>query len=164
MTVSMETVAEPTAILERLPAEMLIGDRWQGALEGGRFVVEDPATEQSLALVSQMPGRRMRRSRSTRLRGAQEGWAATPPRWRRAACLFTDLDRAWRIADRLDTGMVGVNRGVVSNAAAPFGGTKHAGLGREGGPEGSEEYLETRYVLFAGSPVPTTATDVGATP
>jgi succinate-semialdehyde dehydrogenase/glutarate-semialdehyde dehydrogenase len=51
-----------------------------------------------------------------------------------------------RPAERLDTGMVGINQGVVSNPAAPFGGVKHSGFGREGGTEGIEEYLETRYV------------------
>ena len=48
--------------------------------------------------------------------------------------------------ERLDTGMVGINQGVVSNPAAPFGGVKASGFGREGGREGIEEYLETRYV------------------
>ena len=47
--------------------------------------------------------------------------------------------------ERLETGMVGINRGVVSNAAAPFGGMKASGLGREGGREGIDEYLETKY-------------------
>jgi succinate-semialdehyde dehydrogenase/glutarate-semialdehyde dehydrogenase len=57
-----------------------------------------------------------------------------------------DLTTALRLAEELDTGMVGLNRGVVSNPAAPFGGVKHSGFGREGGTEGIEEYLETRYV------------------
>ena len=63
------------------------------------------------------------------------------------AYAFTrDLDTALRLAERLDTGMVAVNQGVVSNPAAPFGGVKASGFGREGGREGIEEYLETRYV------------------
>jgi succinate-semialdehyde dehydrogenase/glutarate-semialdehyde dehydrogenase len=57
-----------------------------------------------------------------------------------------DLSTALQLAEELDTGMVGLNRGVVSNPAAPFGGVKHSGFGREGGTEGIEEYLETRYV------------------
>jgi succinate-semialdehyde dehydrogenase/glutarate-semialdehyde dehydrogenase len=57
-----------------------------------------------------------------------------------------DLSRALRVAEGLDTGMVGLNQGVVSNPAAPFGGVKHSGFGREGGVEGIEEYLETKYV------------------
>jgi succinate-semialdehyde dehydrogenase/glutarate-semialdehyde dehydrogenase len=50
------------------------------------------------------------------------------------------------VAERLETGMVGINQGIVSNPAAPFGGVKASGLGREGGFEGIEEYLETKYV------------------
>jgi succinate-semialdehyde dehydrogenase / glutarate-semialdehyde dehydrogenase len=60
-----------------------------------------------------------------------------------------DLERALRVADALETGMVGINRGVVSNAAAPFGGVKASGLGREGGAEGIGEYLETKYAAIA---------------
>ncbi|HEY5318121.1 MAG TPA: NAD-dependent succinate-semialdehyde dehydrogenase, partial [Solirubrobacteraceae bacterium] len=63
------------------------------------------------------------------------------------AYLFTsDLRRALRVSEALETGMVGLNQGIVSNAAAPFGGLKHSGFGREGGYEGIEEYLETKYV------------------
>jgi succinate-semialdehyde dehydrogenase/glutarate-semialdehyde dehydrogenase len=63
------------------------------------------------------------------------------------AYAFTrDLSRALRVAEELQTGMVGLNQGVVSNPAAPFGGVKHSGFGREGGTEGIEEYLETKYV------------------
>ena len=56
------------------------------------------------------------------------------------------LDRALRVSEALETGMVGLNRGVVSDPAAPFGGVKQSGLGREGGAEGIDEYLETTYV------------------
>ena len=63
------------------------------------------------------------------------------------AYVFTrDLKRALRVVERLETGMVGLNQGMVSNAAAPFGGIKQSGFGREGGSEGIEEYLETKYV------------------
>lgn len=58
-----------------------------------------------------------------------------------------DLARAQRLVETLQTGMMGLNTGLVSNAAAPFGGWKMSGLGREGGPEGIEEYLETKYTL-----------------
>ena len=58
-----------------------------------------------------------------------------------------DLARGMRLIDALQTGMVGLNTGVVSNAAAPFGGVKQSGLGREGGLEGLNEYLDTRYTL-----------------
>jgi succinate-semialdehyde dehydrogenase/glutarate-semialdehyde dehydrogenase len=59
-----------------------------------------------------------------------------------------DLGRAIRVSEELETGMVGLNQGMVSNAGAPFGGTKHSGLGREGGPQGIEEFLETKYVAI----------------
>jgi succinate-semialdehyde dehydrogenase/glutarate-semialdehyde dehydrogenase len=63
------------------------------------------------------------------------------------AYVFTsDFKRALRVCEKLETGMVGLNQGLVSNAAAPFGGIKQSGFGREGGPEGIEEYLETKYV------------------
>ena len=58
-----------------------------------------------------------------------------------------DLARGQRLIESLQTGMMGLNVGVVSNAAAPFGGVKQSGLGREGGAEGIGEYLETKYVL-----------------
>ena len=59
-----------------------------------------------------------------------------------------DLKRAFRVVEGLETGMVGLNQGMVSNAAAPFGGVKQSGFGREGGYEGIEEYLETKYVAM----------------
>ena len=62
--------------------------------------------------------------------------------------VFTqDLARGQRMIDALETGMMGLNVGVVSNAAAPFGGVKQSGLGREGGFEGIHEYLSTKYTL-----------------
>jgi succinate-semialdehyde dehydrogenase/glutarate-semialdehyde dehydrogenase len=58
----------------------------------------------------------------------------------------SDLKRALRVVEGLETGMVGLNQGMVSNAGAPFGGVKQSGIGREGGNEGIEEFLETKYV------------------
>ncbi len=60
-----------------------------------------------------------------------------------------DLQRAFRVVEGIETGMVGLNQGVVSNAAAPFGGVKQSGFGREGGFEGIGEYLETKYVAMS---------------
>jgi succinate-semialdehyde dehydrogenase/glutarate-semialdehyde dehydrogenase len=60
-----------------------------------------------------------------------------------------DLARAFRVCEGIETGMVGLNQGVVSNAAAPFGGVKQSGFGREGGFEGIGEYLETKYVALS---------------
>ena len=66
-----------------------------------------------------------------------------------ASYVYTrDLARTIRVAEALDFGMVGFNTGLVSNAAAPFGGMKQSGFGREGGFEGIEEYLETTYVAL----------------
>jgi succinate-semialdehyde dehydrogenase/glutarate-semialdehyde dehydrogenase len=62
-----------------------------------------------------------------------------------------DLDRAFHVCEAIETGMVGLNQGVVSNPAAPFGGVKQSGFGREGGFEGISEYLETKYVALASS-------------
>ncbi|HLR93432.1 MAG TPA: aldehyde dehydrogenase family protein, partial [Jiangellaceae bacterium] len=58
----------------------------------------------------------------------------------------TDLARGLRISEALESGMVGLNRGVVSDAAAPFGGVKQSGIGREGGHEGLLDYTESKYI------------------
>lgn len=68
-----------------------------------------------------------------------------------ASYLFsTSLSRAWRVAEKLEAGMVGINEGIFSNEAVPFGGVKESGLGREGGAEGLEEYLEIKYICLGG--------------
>ncbi|HUE28296.1 MAG TPA: NAD-dependent succinate-semialdehyde dehydrogenase, partial [Solirubrobacteraceae bacterium] len=73
--------------------------------------------------------------------------AANDTEYGLVAYVFTNnLKRALRVIERLETGMVGLNQGMVSNAGAPFGGIKQSGFGREGGYEGMEEYLETKYV------------------
>jgi succinate-semialdehyde dehydrogenase/glutarate-semialdehyde dehydrogenase len=59
-----------------------------------------------------------------------------------------DVGRSFRVVEALETGMVGLNQGMVSNASAPFGGVKQSGFGREGGREGIEEYLSTKYVAL----------------
>lgn len=68
-----------------------------------------------------------------------------------AAYFYTrDLGRAWRVSEALESGMVGVNTGLISTAEAPFGGVKQSGLGREGSKYGIDEYLEIKYVCMAG--------------
>jgi succinate-semialdehyde dehydrogenase/glutarate-semialdehyde dehydrogenase len=68
-----------------------------------------------------------------------------------AAYLFSqNIARAWRVAEALESGMVGVNEGLFSNEVAPFGGVKQSGLGREGAQEGLEEYLETKFLCLGG--------------
>jgi succinate-semialdehyde dehydrogenase/glutarate-semialdehyde dehydrogenase len=73
--------------------------------------------------------------------------AANDTEYGLVAYVFTrDLKRALTVCECLETGMIGLNQGMVSNAGAPFGGVKQSGIGREGGNEGIEEYLETKYV------------------
>lgn len=75
--------------------------------------------------------------------------AANDTEYGLAAYVYTQsLDRALRVAEGIDSGMVGVNRGVISDPAAPFGGVKESGFGREGGSEGIEEYLDTKYIAL----------------
>jgi succinate-semialdehyde dehydrogenase/glutarate-semialdehyde dehydrogenase len=63
------------------------------------------------------------------------------------AYLYTkDLARGMRVSEKLDFGMIGLNRGVISDPAAPFGGTKQSGIGREGAHVGMMEFMETQYV------------------
>jgi succinate-semialdehyde dehydrogenase/glutarate-semialdehyde dehydrogenase len=75
--------------------------------------------------------------------------AANDTEYGLAAYIYTQsLDRALRAAEAIEAGMVGVNRGVISDPAAPFGGIKESGFGREGGTEGIEEYLDTKYIAL----------------
>lgn len=67
-----------------------------------------------------------------------------------AYCYTRDLGRAWRMSEQLEYGMVGINKGLISNEVAPFGGIKQSGLGREGSKYGIEDYLEIKYTLFGG--------------
>jgi len=73
--------------------------------------------------------------------------AANATEYGLVAYVYTsDLKRALRVSEGLETGMIGLNQGMVSNAGAPFGGVKQSGIGREGGNEGIHEFLETKYV------------------
>jgi succinate-semialdehyde dehydrogenase/glutarate-semialdehyde dehydrogenase len=68
-----------------------------------------------------------------------------------AAYLFSqNIHRAWKAAEKLEAGMVGVNEGIFSNEVVPFGGVKESGLGREGAAEGLDEYLETKFICLGG--------------
>lgn len=62
-----------------------------------------------------------------------------------------DIHRVWRVAAALEAGIVGINEGLISNAAAPFGGVKASGLGREGGRQGLDEYTEVKYLCMGGA-------------
>ena len=104
--------------------------------------------------------RRRARCSARRSSARSRRCAASPTRTRRSraandteyglvAYVYTpNLKRAFRVIEGLETGMVGLNQGIVSNAGAPFGGVKQSGFGREGGREGIEEYLETKYVAM----------------
>lgn len=61
-----------------------------------------------------------------------------------------DIGRIWRVAEALETGMVGVNIGLMANEAVPFGGIKESGVGREGSHYGIEDYMEVKYICMAG--------------
>jgi succinate-semialdehyde dehydrogenase/glutarate-semialdehyde dehydrogenase len=75
--------------------------------------------------------------------------AANDTEYGLVAYVYTQgLDRAVRVCERIETGMIGLNQGMVSNPAAPFGGVKQSGSGREGGKEGIDAYLETKYVAI----------------
>ncbi|WP_396927367.1 NAD-dependent succinate-semialdehyde dehydrogenase [Mycolicibacterium sp.] len=75
--------------------------------------------------------------------------AANATEYGLASYIYTEsLNRALRVAESIESGMVGVNRGVISDPAAPFGGVKESGFGREGGTEGIEEYLDTKYIAL----------------
>ena len=68
-----------------------------------------------------------------------------------AAYLYArDGARIWRVAEALETGMIGINTGIISTAEVPFGGVKESGLGREGSHDGIEEWLETKYLCWGG--------------
>ncbi len=61
-----------------------------------------------------------------------------------------DIGRVWRVAEKLDYGMIGINEGIISTELAPFGGVKESGLGREGSHHGIEEFVEMKYLLMGG--------------
>ena len=66
-----------------------------------------------------------------------------------AGYIFTkNLNRAWKISEELQFGMVGINSGILSTEVAPFGGVKESGIGREGAIEGIDEYMEIKYLCF----------------
>lgn len=151
--------AEASRRVEGLVSEALAGGA--RALAGGA-ALEGPGHFFAPTLLTDLPaGARMLREEifapvapvTTFATEDEAVTAANQTEYGLVAYLFTaDLDRALRVSDRLDTGMVGLNQGVVANPTAPFGGIKQSGLGREGGAEGIEDYLTLKYVAMAGAP------------
>jgi len=140
-------------------AEALVGDavgRGAEVVVGGRSI-DGPGTFYAPTVVTEVrPGSRILREEIfgpvlavATFEGEEDGIRlANDTEYGLVAYAYTrDLSRGLRLVDALETGMVGLNTGVVSNAAAPFGGVKQSGLGREGGLEGLNEYLDTRYTL-----------------
>ncbi len=147
---------------QRGKVEELVGDaveRGAQTLIGGGRASTVPATSSRPRSSPAWPRSRGYCARRSSARSPRS--RPSPPRsrrWRRPTCteyglvayVYTrDLARAFRVCEGIETGMVGLNQGVVSNAAAPFGGVKQSGFGREGGFEGIGEYLETKYVALS---------------
>ncbi len=61
-----------------------------------------------------------------------------------------DIGRIWRVGEGIESGIIGINTGIISTEVAPFGGVKESGIGREGSYQGIEEYVETKYLCFGG--------------
>ena len=68
----------------------------------------------------------------------------------RAGARARDLGRVWRVAEALETGIVGINTGIISTEVAPFGGVKESGVGREGSKYGMDDFLEIKYLCMGG--------------
>jgi succinate-semialdehyde dehydrogenase/glutarate-semialdehyde dehydrogenase len=76
---------------------------------------------------------------------------ANSTRYGLAAYFYSrDVGRVWRVASALEFGILGVNEGIISTEVAPFGGVKESGIGREGGRQGIEEFLSTKYICMGG--------------
>jgi acyl-CoA reductase-like NAD-dependent aldehyde dehydrogenase len=135
-------------LLASIPTQLLVGARWVDAADGAAFPVHDPATGETLArAASATPEDGMRALRVGR--GTEPDVAIGPLIDDRAAPeARMVLARAHRLIESVETGMMGINVGVVSNAAAPFGGVKQSGLGPERGVEGLHEDLETKYTFI----------------
>ena len=98
------------------------------------------------SLLSRRSSARWRRSSASTDEAEAIRWP-TPPSSAWSSYVYTrDLRRGLRVSEALDAGMVGLNRGLVSDPAAPFGGVKQSGLGREGAHEGLLEFTETKYI------------------
>lgn len=159
--------ADRRALLELVPTDLYIDGRWRPASGGRYFPVEDPATGGKgyfytpTVLTAVSPATRIWREEifgpvatiATFSTESQAVEMANDTECGLAAYVFTrDLSRAIRLTEQIEAGMMGVNTGLISNPAAPFEGVKQSGLGREGGAEGIDEYLDVKYTALAVAP------------
>jgi acyl-CoA reductase-like NAD-dependent aldehyde dehydrogenase len=151
-----------------------VGGHWCDADNGATLDVNNPATGEILGTVPLMGTAETRRAIEA-AKSAWGDWRRKPAKDRSAllrkwydtdeqaiqmandtefglASYFysRDIGRIWRAAEGLESGMVGINTGLISNDVAPFGGVKQSGLGREGSHYGIEEFVEVKYLCFGG--------------
>lgn len=122
-------------LINAIPRKLYIGGKWVPSSDGAEIEVRDPATEQIITTIASGSAE----DALAAVDAAAAGWAQTATR---------DVGRGMAVADRIDAGIMGLNRGFVSDPAAPFGGMKQSGLGREGSHEGIREFLETKYIAM----------------
>ena len=136
-----------------------IAGRWCDASTGARLAVTNPADE---SLIAEVPD-----SRAADARAAVDAAQAAFPAWRAAPAkalalandtpfglagyfYTSDIARVWRLADALEVGIVGINEDALAAEAAPFGGVKASGYGREGSTHGLDDYLRVKYLCQGG--------------
>ena len=133
----------------------MTGERWSRVEEVFGQAVGLPAREREASLDRACGGDLELRREVESLLAADEEAAdflaspAQPPPVSETLSLVGRIVGPFRVVEKLQTGMVGLNQGVVSNPAAPFGGVKESGLGREGGRVGIDEFLEVKYIGIA---------------
>lgn len=133
-----------------LRQQAYINGQWVSAEDGAVFEVTNPANGEVSAKVSVAGAAETRRSISA----AQQALANQTESGLTAYFYSRDIGRIYRVAEAQESGMVGINEGLISNEVAPFGGIKQSGLGREGSRYGIEDYLEVKYLCFGGLEAP----------
>lgn len=133
-----------------LRQQAYINGQWVSAEDGAVFEVTTPANGEVSAKVSVAGAAETRRSISA----AQQALANQTESGLTAYFYSRDIGRIYRVAEAQESGMVGINEGLISNEVAPFGGIKQSGLGREGSRYCIEDYLEVKYLCFGGLEAP----------
>lgn len=133
-----------------LRQQAYINGQWVFAEDGAVFEVTNPANGEVSAKVSVAGAAETRRSISA----AQQALANQTESGLTAYFYSRDIGRIYRVAEAQESGMVGINEGLISNEVAPFGGIKQSGLGREGSRYCIEDYLEVKYLCFGGLEAP----------